>query len=212
MARHRFSRRGSSGSWTSTAISTCRRSARSPPSDFAFVAPAEGGSGVEAQYTPFDVFCLALALDLLDVGFKQGEIVYLMRHLRDMLDDWFPDLISRPSLIDRQRPLAKLHPRLPVIERGAGKAPLADARVFLILNRIEMTEVLATPSPQGKARPSRLPRARGLRGDRRTAARLDALMPLHRRTVIMLEIAAVAQAVTRVSGEGAARTTGTAAA
>jgi hypothetical protein len=36
----------------------------SPPCDFAFVAPAEGGSGVEAQYTAFDVFCLALALDL----------------------------------------------------------------------------------------------------------------------------------------------------
>ena len=54
-----------------------------PPCDFAFVASAVGGSGVEAQYTAFDAFCLAIASDLLDVGFKQGEIVYLMRHLSD---------------------------------------------------------------------------------------------------------------------------------
>jgi hypothetical protein len=167
----------------------------SPASDCAFVAPAERGSGVEAQYTPFDVFCLALALDLLDVGFKQGEIVYLMRHLRDMLDDWFPKLISRPLLIHRQRPLAKLHPRLPVIERGAGKAPLADARVFLILNRIEMTEVLATPNPQGKAGQPVFLEPEVCEGIRGLQQRLDALMPLHRRTVITLEIAAVAQAV-----------------
>jgi len=37
------------------------------PSTFAFIAPAEGGSGIEARYAPFDAFCLAIALDLLDL-------------------------------------------------------------------------------------------------------------------------------------------------
>lgn len=185
----------------------------SPPCDFAFVAPAVGGSGVEAQYTAFDAFCLALALDLLDIGFKQGEIVYLMRHLRDTLDDWFRDLVMRPSLIDRQRHLAKLHPDLPVIERSGGKAPLADARVFLILNRIEMTE-LRSAEPVRRGRESAatgkvMPavKQQGITGQAmflepevceglgRLHQRLDALMPLHRRTVVTLEIAAVAQAV-----------------
>ncbi len=165
----------------------------SPPCDFAFVAPAVGGSGVEAQYTAFDAFCLALALDLLDIGFKQGEIVYLMRHLRDTLDDWFRDLVMRPSLIDRQRHLAKLHPDLPVIELSGGKAPLADARVFLILNRIEMTEVM--PAAQGITGQAMFLEPEVCEGLGRLHQRLDALMPLHRRTVITLEIAAVAQAV-----------------
>ena len=165
----------------------------SPPCDFAFVAPAVGGSGVEAQYTAFDAFCLALALDLLDIGFKQGEIVYLMRHLRDTLDDWFRDLVMRPSLIDRQRHLAKLYPDLPVIELSGGKAPLADARVFLILNRIEMTEVM--PAAQVITGQAMFLEPEVCEGLGRLHQRLDALMPLHRRTVITLEIAAVAQAV-----------------
>lgn len=189
-----------------------------PSCAFAFVMPAEGGSGVEARYTPFDVFCLALALDLLDVGFKQGEIVYLMRHLRETLDDWFPDLVKRPSLIDRQRHLAKLHPNLPTMERGGGRAPLADARVFLLLNRIELTEVFPQPpndaeaasrdcdNRQGKAQ--RKGKARALapgpamflepevcEGVAALSRRLDTLMPLHRRTVITLEITAIAQAI-----------------
>jgi hypothetical protein len=166
-----------------------------PASDFAFVALTEGGSGIEAQYTPFDVFCLALALDLLDVGFKQGEIVYLMRHLRELLEEWFAKLIARPSLIDRQRHLAKLHPRLPVIPHSSGKAPLADARVFLILNRIEMTELLPATKPQGKAGQAVFLEPEICAGIGELQKRLDALMPLHRRTVITLEITAVAQAV-----------------
>ena len=52
---------------------------------FAFVAPVDG-SGVEAAYAPFDVFCLGLALDLLDVGFKQSEIVYCQIEKLGQLD------------------------------------------------------------------------------------------------------------------------------
>jgi len=166
-----------------------------PPCTFAFVEPSDGGSGTEVPYTPFDAFCLALALDLLDVGFKQGEIVYLMRHLRESLGDWFPDLLARPSLIDRQRPLAKDHPNLPRLERGGGKAPLADARVFLILNRIEMTEVLACAQPRGKASQPVFLDPVFCEGIAELQTRLDTLMPLHRRTVITLEITAVAQAI-----------------
>ncbi len=166
-----------------------------PPCPFAFVEPSEGGSGTEAHYAAFDAFCLALALDLLDVGFKQGEIVYLMRHLRESLEDWFPALLARPSLIDRQSHLAKDHPKLPVIVRGTGKTPLTDARIFLILNRIEMTEVLACAQPRGKASQPVFLEPVFCEGIAELQRRLDTLMPLHRRTVITLEVTAVAQAV-----------------
>lgn len=166
-----------------------------PESDFAFVALADGGSGIEMQYAPFDVFCLAIALDLLDVGFKQGEIVYLMRHLRDTLEGWFSKLLDRPSLNDRQPHLASKFPKLPVLQRSGGKAPLADARVFLVLNRIEMTEVLPVAKVRGKAKPAVFLAPIVCEGITGLAEQLNALMPLHRRTVVTLEIAAVAQAI-----------------
>jgi len=162
-----------------------------PPCEFAFVA--QGGSGVEAQYAPFDAFCLAIALDLLDVGFKQGEIVLLMRYLRDTLADWFDDLLTRPSLIDRQSHLAKHHPKLPALERGGGRAPIADARVFLILNRIEMTELW--PAMDSKPGQAMFTEPEVCEGVARLHQRLDTLMPRHRRTVITIEIAWTAQAV-----------------
>lgn len=165
-----------------------------PASDFAFVAVTDGGSGVEAQYASFDVFCIAIALDLLDIGFKQGEIVYLMRHLRDTLEDWFEELIRRPSLNDRQLRLAAKFPNLPIIVRP-GKPPLADARVFLILNRIEMTELLPVAKVKGKGLTAVFHEPLVCQGIVQLQERLGALMPLHRRTVIAMEIAAVAQAV-----------------
>lgn len=164
-----------------------------PPCAFAFVAPAEGGSGTEAQYAPFDAFCLAIALELLDVGFKQGEIVLLMRHLRDTLADWFDDLLKRPSLIDRQAHLAKHHPGLPALARSGGRAPIADARVFLLLNRIEMTELM--PAVQSRPGQAVFLAPEVCEGVVRLQQRLDALMPRHRRTVITTEIATTAQAV-----------------
>ena len=168
-----------------------------PPSDFAFVTTFEGGSGVEAAYAPADVFALALALDLLDVGFKQGEIVFVMRHLREVLDDWYPDLIKRPSLSDRQKRLAAQHPKLPRYEPVPGEAALADARVFLILNRIEITEVLATAGAKTKPGQTVFLQPEVCEGLTALQARLHDLMPLRRRTVILLEMAAIAQAVTR---------------
>ena len=162
-----------------------------PPCEFAFVA--QGGSGVEAQYAAFDAFCLAIALDLLDVGFKQGEIVLLMRYVRDTLADWFDDLLKRPSLIDRQVHLAKHYPKLPALERGGGRAPIADARVFLILNRVEMTELM--PAIDSKSGQAMFGEPEVCEGVARLHQRLDSLMPRHRRTVITTEIAATAQAV-----------------
>lgn len=164
-------------------------------SDFAFVAPVEGGSGVEAAYGPVDAFCLGIGLELLDTGFKQGEIVVLMRHLRAELEHWFPTLLSRPSLLDRQNHLARNHPNLPVIERPRG-ASLADARVFLVLNRIELTEVLSvSPAmPNSNQAAFREPVfAQGMSGLAQDLARL---MPLHQRTAIVLEVTLLAQAVT----------------
>lgn len=158
----------------------------------AFVPTVGGGSGVENQFAPVDAFCLGLALDLLDIGFKQGEIVHVMRHLRPELEHWFPVAVARPSLIDRQNHLARFHPGLPVIDRP-GRAPLADARVFLVMNRVELTEVLAVGGDSVRAPVMLAPEiCCGMSG---LEALLQGMMPLHRRTVIVVEMVAMAQAV-----------------
>ena len=162
---------------------------------FAFV-PFGEGRGIESVFAPFNVFCLAVALDLLDVGFKQGEIVVVMRHLRPQLERWFPDLLSRPSLGDRQNRRASEHPELPVIQRD-GRQDVADARVFVILNRVEMTEVLSLPKTKGKSNVPAFLEPEICEGVAGLESVLDKLLPHHRRTVIVIEIAAAAQIVTK---------------
>jgi hypothetical protein len=76
------------------------------------------------------------ALDLLDAGFKQAEVVFLMRYLRPELEGRFADLLKPPSLIGRQRSLAKTYPHLPVYTEK-GKA-YADNRLFVVLQKIEI--------------------------------------------------------------------------
>src|SRR5690349_17999088 len=56
-----------------------------PPAAYAFSSGETEGQGVDAAFTSFDAFCLALALDLVDVGFKPSEIVFLLRYLRPEL-------------------------------------------------------------------------------------------------------------------------------
>ena len=158
--------------------------------DFAFGGPVVEGTGIDVAYAAVDVFCLALALDLLDVGFKQSEIVFVMRHLRKPLERWYPKIVARPSLLDRQVRLANRYPQLPSHQPAEGRAPQADARVFLILNRIEMTELL----PAAGSRPV-FGAPEFCEGAASLHERLHTLMPRQRRTVIVLEVAGVAQAV-----------------
>lgn len=159
----------------------------------AFVASYGSGNG--ADYAARDVFALAIALDLLNIGFKQGEIVFVMRWMREILDDWYPDLVARPSLIDRQQRLASAFPNLPSYEAKNGRALLADARVFLLLNRIEITEVMSRSARKGNSAKAEFLQPEVAEGLSTLLDRLNALMPLHRRSVIVIEITAIAQSV-----------------
>ena len=97
-----------------------------PKTDYAFVLPPSA-EGAEAEYRAVDAFCLAIALDLLDSGFKQSEIVFLMRYLRPELEMRFPGMIEPPSLINRQRYRAEDYPDVPSYEQGGRR--YADGRL-----------------------------------------------------------------------------------
>ncbi len=162
-----------------------------PPVRWSFVAPPEE-AGAEAAYTPVDVFCLAIGLDLLDAGFKQSEIVYLMRYLRPELEARMPGLVDRPSLLARKLYKPEADPTLPIYtEQGE---TLADPRQFVVLSKIELREIV----PEGKARAQKTPlilEPRFCDGVEELGTFLSVTMPGRRRVVTVVELTAAAQAV-----------------
>ena len=162
-----------------------------PPVRWSFVPPPEE-AGAEAAYAPIDVFCLAIGLDLLDAGFKQSEIVYLMRYLRPDLEARMPGLVKRPSLLARKLYRPDADPALPTYTEQ-GKT-FADPRQFVVLSKIELREIV----PQGKARAQKTPLILApafCDGIVALGAYLGETMPSRRRVVTVLELAATAQAV-----------------
>ena len=158
-----------------------------PKADYAF-APRPTVESGDVAYRAVDAFCLAIALDLLDAGFKQAEIVFLMRYLRPELQKCFPTLLAPPSLVSRQRYRARDYPDLPSYKEGGDS--FADRRLFVILQKVELTEI----SPASSRHPIFLEPV-FCTGVTALGAQLHDTMPNRRRTVTVLEVAATAQAV-----------------
>jgi hypothetical protein len=162
-----------------------------PDSDYAFAAPP-ASDGSETRYHPVDAFCLGVALDLLDSGFKQSEVVLLMRYLRSDFERSFDNLLKSFSPLDRLTHLAADHPDLPAYEKNG--VQYLDNRVFMVLQKIELTEILPRNTRGGKANPV-IFEPDFCEGIVALCARLDNLMPLNRRAVTVVELVGMAQAV-----------------
>ncbi len=112
-------------------------------SAFAFFDVAPAGLGSEMQYSPFNVFCLALGLDLLDSGYKQSEIVFLLQRIR-------PELERQYKLVQRRPPAPPMH--IPAEDRSAGPTyehkgiAMADCSRFMVIRKVEMSELLSAKS------------------------------------------------------------------
>jgi hypothetical protein len=163
-----------------------------PEADYAF-APLPSIQGGDTAYQAVDVFCLAIGLDLLDAGFKQTEVVFLLRYLRPELDSHFPDLLGEPSLLGGRRQRAKTYPHLPRYERK-GRRQRADKRLFVVLQKLEMTEIMSARDQERHPHPVMLEPI-FCPGIAALTASLDDLMPTHRRAVTVLELAGSAKAV-----------------
>jgi len=114
-----------------------------PHSRFAFVDETPSGQGSDVSYTPFNAFCLGLGLDLLDTGYKQSEVVFLLRHIRTTLEDEFTRILEHPPL-PRQAILAEDQPDCPTYEENDLR--WADCRVFMLITKVEIKEVFGAPS------------------------------------------------------------------
>ena len=159
--------------------------------DYAFVAPPSLDGG-ESQFSSFDAFCLAIALDLLDAGFKQSEVVFLMRYLRPKFEDRFPSMLAAKSRIDRKPHSSDRYPGL--ASDGDNGARDADGRLFLILKKVELTEINPTISNKLGSGPV-IQQPDFCEGAMALCSKLSETMPDHRRIVTVLELAATAQSV-----------------
>ncbi len=163
-----------------------------PEAAYAF-APLPSAESGEVAYRAVDAFCLAISLDLLDAGFKQAEIVFLMRYLRPKLEERFADILTPPSLINRQPHGAKHYPHLPTYEKGRRR--YADKRIFVILQKLEKTEIIPPAMRSRHRRPIILEPIIFCAGVEALTESLHDVMPPQRRAVTVLEVAANAQAV-----------------
>lgn len=97
------------------------------------------GRGDNAEYDPFGVFQMALALILLDAGYKQGDAVFLLRWISVELASVYMTISDDPPAV-RQQTLAKDRPDRPTHPE---KRTVADESDFLLLRKVEMTECYA---------------------------------------------------------------------
>jgi hypothetical protein len=106
---------------------------------FAFLSERQTGNGNDRMFSVFDTFLLGIALDLLDAGLNQGQVVLQLQATRHKLHGQLSMILSE---IDGVFPNTQKY-----------KAPSPDAEVpsnlpaFLIFNRVEMTEIMFPKLP-----------------------------------------------------------------
>ena len=108
---------------------------------FTFIDQVPANKGTDVEFSAFNAFCLAFALDMLDAGFNQSEVVFVLRYIRNELEQEYERALNRPPT-PRTFALAKDMPDLPSFEeRGISRA---DPRIFMVLNKVELVERFPT--------------------------------------------------------------------
>ncbi len=62
---------------------------------FAFYGEQPGGTGQDVLYSAYEAFALWLGLKLLESGYPQGRVVFLLRHYREALEREYNRIISK---------------------------------------------------------------------------------------------------------------------
>ena len=155
---------------------------RGMPKQLAFVETKVRGQGKDQPYTHFNTFCLALGLDLLDAGFKQSEIVFVLRHLRPGISDGFKTVLDSPPIL-RSRLPAEQRPKSPKYKEG--NIEYADTRVFFHFERVEVQE--AFPGFHGKNAPKHplIMNSKMFRGLAALTKELDRMNMSYRKALIL---------------------------
>lgn len=118
-----------------------------------FFDQAGEGTGSEDRFSTLHVFLMGVALDLMNIGLKQSEIVFFLKHARPVLQKAFDQIHRRRAAIapvsgsGRQRHLAKHYPDAASIWVELDTAPSADFTAWMLVQQFETPGILAPGSP-----------------------------------------------------------------
>lgn len=174
-----------------------------PAAEWAFYDTPGEGTGSKRPLSDFNVFLLAVALDMLNTGLKQSEILFFLRHTRETIKDEYRQIRAQdlPAPVMGASPramrAAQDYPSAPSVAFQG--SPMADFSVFMLVRRVEMTELVERPQAQS-TRDAHMP----LYWQPAFAYGLDELTetlyrsPNSYRCVIVLELADMARALPRI--------------
>ena len=109
-----------------------------------------GGPGADNSYTPYQAFELGIALKLIDAGFKQGEVAFVIKHIRSDLRRAYSDILDSPPAI-RERLATEDRPKSPpclVVAHGTTELAdpirryIADTSYWLTFRSLEFPQIL----------------------------------------------------------------------
>ena len=122
------------------AVDPDARSTMTPGRDrLAFNDDLAGGKGLDVPFTQRHVFRLAVALELLQAGFKQSEVMLFVQEVQGQLDRAYKIMeLNRPGTGKLYIP-AQARPGCPTV-LGKDGVSLADTRVYMLIDRIELPE------------------------------------------------------------------------
>ncbi len=140
------------------------------PGGWIFFDQAGEGTGSEDRFSTLHVFLMGVALDLMNIGLKQSEIVFFLKHTRPALQNAFDQIHRRRAGIapvsgsGRQKHLAKHYPDAASLWVEPDNAPLADFTAWMLVQRFETKEIHPPGSPtpgssgtEAKAKDLKLP-------------------------------------------------------
>lgn len=100
------------------------------------------GVGSEDLFSTFHVFMMSMAIELMNIGLKQSEIIFVLKHGRDTFQEQFDRIHERE---DKRAPVT-----------GFARSPASiNASTWMILRREEMQEI--HPGFKKKAEGKKIP-------------------------------------------------------
>lgn len=113
---------------------------------WAFYDDPGKGTGREDRFSTSHVFLMGIALGLLDIGLKQSEVIFFLKHMRSTLQGAFDQIHKRAGAIPpvsdtgRNRRFAKHYPVAKPVWLGPDKMPQADFTAWMLVRRAENRE------------------------------------------------------------------------
>jgi len=90
--------------------------AQTEPQGHAFIDYEPEGKGAESEFREENAFGLMVGLDLLDAGYKQGDVVFTLQQFRTDVDRWYGKIIRSSKTEQILPPMYVMFGRMEILE------------------------------------------------------------------------------------------------